>query len=209
MNIFVRLLDLEDIAVWNLNVESNADIEFALGDGATGGFVSIPSTVLVSANQANAAMSIINYQKDTLFYNQGNITMVSSVVSVNVQGIETGKPLLQPVQMGFRVPKAETLSRFTCVFYNFAELAWQTTGCEINMTLSSDGQVVCSCKHLTNFAVLLDFNGNSQGLSTSDRVALEYITSVGCSISIVLMSIVVLVFIFYPVWSHVHSFGNF
>jgi hypothetical protein len=85
------------------------------------------------------------------------------------------------------------------VYYDFAARQWREDGCFGDTSLLETGVMLCTCHHLTNFAVLLDHQGNTGGLSTDDRLALGYITVIGCSISIILLGILVLVFIFYKV----------
>nr|XP_058959402.1 adhesion G-protein coupled receptor D1-like [Pocillopora verrucosa] len=57
------------------------------------------------------------------------------------------------------------------------------TGCHLVTSKSNSEETVCSCNHLTHFAVLLDYNG-SPGLTEEDETILEIITYVGLSLSI-------------------------
>ncbi|XP_027047236.1 adhesion G protein-coupled receptor E3-like [Pocillopora damicornis] len=57
------------------------------------------------------------------------------------------------------------------------------TGCYLVTSKSNSEETVCSCNHLTHFAVLLDYNG-SPGLTEEDETILEIITYVGLSLSI-------------------------
>ena len=67
--------------------------------------------------------------------------------------------------------------------------------------MSTNTTVQCDCHHLTNFAILLDHTNAVEALSAADKAALEYITLIGCSISIVLMTVTILVFAIYAVWA--------
>ncbi|PFX17530.1 Latrophilin-like protein LAT-2 [Stylophora pistillata] len=56
-------------------------------------------------------------------------------------------------------------------------------GCRVVQTESNSEETVCSCNHLTHFAVLVDFSSGTE-LSTKDITILEIITYVGLSLSI-------------------------
>ncbi|XP_072237094.1 adhesion G-protein coupled receptor G2-like [Leuresthes tenuis] len=80
-----------------------------------------------------------------------------------------------------------------CVFLNFStktSLSFSSKGC---LTLWERGQrhVTCSCDHLTIFGVLLV----SASLSPKDQEILEYISLIGCSLSLCGLVITVLLFI--------------
>nr|XP_058945458.1 adhesion G protein-coupled receptor E3-like [Pocillopora verrucosa] len=57
------------------------------------------------------------------------------------------------------------------------------TGCHVVTSKSNSEETVCSCNHLTNFAVLLDYNG-IPGLTLEDETIYEIITNVGLCLSI-------------------------
>ena len=46
----------------------------------------------------------------------------------------------------------------TCVFWDVAKNSWSSDGCRLVST--SDTATECQCQHLTNFAIIMDFNGN-------------------------------------------------
>ena len=43
----------------------------------------------------------------------------------------------------------------TCVFWNTKENRWDTDGCKLLDEKSNDELIVCSCSHLTNFALIM------------------------------------------------------
>ena len=43
----------------------------------------------------------------------------------------------------------------TCVFWNTKENKWDTEGCKLLEEKSNDELTVCSCSHLTNFALIM------------------------------------------------------
>ncbi|XP_077570056.1 adhesion G-protein coupled receptor G2 [Stigmatopora nigra] len=80
-----------------------------------------------------------------------------------------------------RIPK--------CVFLNFSTEAFSSDGCH---TIWQRGQshVTCSCDHLTYFGILIV----SADLSATNRVALSYVTVIGCSLSLAALAITLLLF---------------
>lgn len=77
----------------------------------------------------------------------------------------------------------------TCAYWNASLQDWSFDGCEV--IYANDESTRCQCDHLTNFAVLMDINGIFQN---STILALDYITIVGESISIVCLAMALVVF---------------
>nr|XP_042909926.1 latrophilin-like protein 1 isoform X2 [Parasteatoda tepidariorum] len=78
---------------------------------------------------------------------------------------------------------------------------WSTWGCRAEGNNAS--YTLCVCDHLTNFAVLMDFKGV---LDDVDQLAFNWITIIGCSLSIICLSFCVVVFSCYSYHSK-HSWG--
>ncbi|PFX18868.1 Latrophilin-like protein 1 [Stylophora pistillata] len=68
-------------------------------------------------------------------------------------------------------------------------------GCYVIPSESNSEDTVCSCDHLTHFAVLVDYNG-SPGLTEEDETILEIITYVGLSLSILGMLLTIILYSF-------------
>ncbi|XP_068705482.1 adhesion G protein-coupled receptor E3-like isoform X1 [Montipora foliosa] len=73
-----------------------------------------------------------------------------------------------------------------CVFWNFSYKsklsgAWSNKGCSLMENFGR--QILCSCNHLTNFAVLMEVT-ESKEISSGHRKALETITYIGCALSL-------------------------
>ncbi|GBN72848.1 hypothetical protein AVEN_72701-1 [Araneus ventricosus] len=66
---------------------------------------------------------------------------------------------------------------------------WDTEGCRVES--GNDTYTLCVCDHLTNFALLMDYQGL---LDDVDQRPFHYITLVGCILSIISLSICVVVF---------------
>nr|XP_058951284.1 adhesion G-protein coupled receptor D1-like isoform X2 [Pocillopora verrucosa] len=73
----------------------------------------------------------------------------------------------------------------SCVFWNTSKNSWSGQGCLL--TSRNEFYTECSCNHLTHFAVLMQFDRgtSSNFLSKTDETALEILTYVGLSFSLV------------------------
>ncbi|XP_066023134.1 adhesion G protein-coupled receptor L4-like [Pocillopora verrucosa] len=86
----------------------------------------------------------------------------------------------------------------TCGFwrgFNKSSEGFSGRGCYVVASQSNSEETVCSCNHLTHFAVLLDYNGSS-GLTGEDETILEIITYVGLSLSIIGIILTVILYSF-------------
>ncbi|KAI6221598.1 CBN-LAT-2 protein [Aphelenchoides besseyi] len=93
----------------------------------------------------------------------------------------------------------EGVSNASCVFWDIFEGTWSRNGCVLIETNKQTTK--CSCSHLTSFAVLMDFtdslavyNGQFGQPKSAIGIALDVITIVGCTTSIVCLFLCVLVF---------------
>nr|UCK81593.1 adhesion G protein-coupled receptor, Latrophilin [Arenicola marina] len=82
----------------------------------------------------------------------------------------------------------------TCSFWEYSERTmtgrWSTFGCQIVDTNVT--HTVCSCSHITNFAVLMDVSATP--ISEEHQFALEVITYIGCTLSIIALFLCFLTF---------------
>jgi hypothetical protein len=160
--------------------------------------VEIPADVAEIA--ADATFSVIIYE-DAGFFIQNDSTpdtVSTKVISVTIDGVESGQTLDQPVTFFFS-RSSDVDAAFTCVYWDFTSSSWESDGCWLEEEMSNSTHIACSCVHLTNFAVLADSGGGTGGLSSADAQALELITYIGCSISIFCLLIVVIVFMYFSV----------
>jgi hypothetical protein len=149
----------------------------------------------------DVAISLIRYDDDTIFFDAFSDGLVGgSIMSLSVQYLE-GVTFFPPVTIQFEVTAPTTpTTTYTCAYYHFGVKGWVTEGCEIDEDLSSGSIISCKCNHLTNFAVLLDHQGLADSaLSDRDKVALEYITLIGLSISTFLLAVTA----FFYLWHRV------
>lgn len=127
-------------------------------------------------------------------------TLNSAVVSATVSQNRNPTSISSSVKI-FVEHLTPQPNRTACVFWNTKSNKWDTEGCRLE---SSNGTYsLCVCDHLTNFAVLMDYQGL---LDDVDQRAFHYITIIGCTISIICLAICVVVFSFYSYHSK-HSWG--
>ncbi|XP_027056195.1 adhesion G-protein coupled receptor D1-like [Pocillopora damicornis] len=80
----------------------------------------------------------------------------------------------------------------SCVFWNTSKNSWSGQGCLL--TSRNQSHTECSCNHLTHFAVLMQFDRGTSGivLTKTDEKALEILTYVGLSFSLVGISLTII-----------------
>ncbi|XP_051738532.1 adhesion G-protein coupled receptor G2 isoform X7 [Ctenopharyngodon idella] len=85
----------------------------------------------------------------------------------------------------------------SCVFWDFDQNGgsggWNRNGCYVKNS-STENETICSCSHLTSFAVLLDISREGQ----TDRLQatiLTFITYIGCGVSAIFLSVTLLTYL--------------
>ncbi|CAG2163004.1 unnamed protein product [Oppiella nova] len=61
-----------------------------------------------------------------------------------------------------------------CVFWDFEKNEWSSEGCKVITSASNRDTTVCECKHLTNFAALMDTTGREENGSAKNAVTLPF-----------------------------------
>ncbi|XP_067032059.1 uncharacterized protein [Acropora muricata] len=120
-----------------------------------------------------------------------NTTVVSSTVfpPPRKNFIEPVKIVLQNKRVS--VPSGAAL-KTTCVFWRpGGSSLWETRGCELVPSESDANKTTCNCDHLTIFASLMDLIDSNVG--EAHRKALEMISIVGCSISLIAVLVTIAV----------------
>ncbi|KTF78300.1 hypothetical protein cypCar_00049248 [Cyprinus carpio] len=113
-----------------------------------------------------------------------------SVVTAVVSNAET-KQLSEPVTLVFTHEEERAESEgmaYSCVYWNESEGAWSGRGCE--KAESNSTHTVCSCSHLSSFAVLMAL------YPVQDSFDLVLITRVGLVLSLVCLFLCILTFKF-------------
>ncbi|XP_074637127.1 uncharacterized protein LOC141895246 isoform X2 [Acropora palmata] len=120
-----------------------------------------------------------------------NTTVVSSTVFPPPikNFIEPVKIVLQNKRVS--VPSGAAL-KTTCVFWRpGGSSSWETRGCKLVPSESDANKTKCNCDHLTIFASLMDPFDSEVG--EAHRKALEMISIVGCSISLIAVLVTITV----------------
>lgn len=114
----------------------------------------------------------------------------SPVISIRVGSEAKGLVLGAHVEMALPMLQSEAENP-TCVFWDTLINEWSPDGCTVGRRNST--HVVCFCRHLSNFAVLMDLRGV---VSNDVRASLPFriITWAGCSASVVCLCLCVVVF---------------
>lgn len=130
-----------------------------------------------------------------------NGSFVASVVLALSLDVSLGKRLKRNVQMEFKTSQENlTNPDISCVYWNFSLNGWSSEGCQL--VYSTDSSAKCECNHLTNFAILM-----SPATTPIEHVrALEIISMVGCSISI--LGCLVTAIVHLVLWRHVKNGRN-
>ncbi|XP_071186326.1 adhesion G-protein coupled receptor G7-like isoform X1 [Salvelinus alpinus] len=145
-------------------------------------FIKFPP-VLHSKN-TNHSIGFVLYQNDRFF--RSRAFSASSGTSRRVISANLGQVSGLHVEMVFKptaVPNA-SLYDFACVSWNYTLKDWSTFGCS-KANHSEDG-LRCFCNHTTNFAVLMSFRKDFKYAE-----ALDWITILGCSMSIIGLSLTI------------------
>ncbi|XP_071018061.1 adhesion G-protein coupled receptor G7-like [Oncorhynchus clarkii lewisi] len=139
--------------------------------------------VLRSKN-TNYSIGFVLYQNDRFF--RSRAFRASSGTRRRVISANLGQVSGLHVEMLFKptaVPNA-SLHDFACVSWNYTLKDWSTFGCS-KVNHSEDG-LQCFCNHTTNFAVLMSFRRDFKYAE-----ALNWITILGCSMSIIGLSLTI------------------
>nr|XP_040022978.1 adhesion G-protein coupled receptor G1-like isoform X2 [Gasterosteus aculeatus aculeatus] len=113
----------------------------------------------------------------------------SRLVGLSVRG-KNVSGLLDPVTITMHLSANETQTP-RCVFLNFSSKRISSDGC-LTQWAGGPGNLTCCCDHLTYFGVLLV---SSSTVSHQDQEILTYITTIGCSLSLVALVITVVLFV--------------
>ncbi|XP_054752963.2 adhesion G-protein coupled receptor G4-like [Lytechinus pictus] len=125
--------------------------------------------------------------------------VLGPVLSASVAGGMTIVNLNDPVVIEFGAEEGLNYSNIECVFWDFTleqgRGDWSDKGCQF-AGRRNDGNIICYCNHLTNFAVLVDIHGQLD-INQKEKFALDLITRIGCFLSIAGLSFTILTFLLF------------
>ncbi|XP_067877121.1 adhesion G protein-coupled receptor E5-like [Heterodontus francisci] len=117
--------------------------------------------------------------------------LVSDVLTVSISSQETEK-LSSPLIMSFTLSENKHPNQSAlCVYWKSTdnETGWVSDGC--TMERSEGTEIICSCTHLTSFAVLLSLNP----IPAADEKILQLITYIGLGVSLFCLLLSLIVFV--------------
>ncbi|NWV01546.1 AGRG2 protein, partial [Upupa epops] len=188
-------------------VRDSADLQISLGVNTISDFnnlgsVTLPSSLLANlpAEQLDLASRIIFnfFKKTTVFQDASlkNASLISSVISSSVANLTVRNLKANVTVTLLNVSPNQDNATVSCVFWDFSKNGghggWSHEGCVVKE--SRVNETVCSCNHLTSFAVLMNLYGNSPSDPTQDLV-LTFISYIGCGISAIFLSITLVTYI--------------
>ncbi|XP_048886269.1 adhesion G-protein coupled receptor G1-like [Brienomyrus brachyistius] len=162
-------------------------------DTVGGHSVRVPSRVMKRSWTPRKRVAVMVFNSTLFEGADGSEFLGNHVISVKV-GQTPLLNLSEPVILTFRYDQKDLLG--SCKFWEEAEETvnktagrWSTRGCSTNRT---DGEFICSCDHLSFFAVLV----NTGSISDAHARSLSYITYFGCGLSILCTSIAIIMYIY-------------
>ena len=125
--------------------------------------------------------------------------VIASPIIVAQVGNSSISNLAENVRILFRSAR---LNRPLCVYWDKIVSGWSTSGCRYAGTVSQDSHLhICECNHLTPLAILIPYFEPEE-----QEVVLSWISMIGCAISMVSLSLVMLTFLLFSKWRQ--SLGN-
>ncbi|NXR56390.1 AGRG2 protein, partial [Hippolais icterina] len=188
-------------------VQDSADLQISLGVQAIQnlnnlGSITLPSSLLknLPTEELDMASRIIFnfFKKTTVFQDLSlkNASLISSVISSSVANLTISNLKANVTVILQNIKPNQDNSTVRCVFWDFNKNGghggWSYEGCIVKE--SRVNETVCSCNHLTSFAVLMDLYGNTPLNPTQDLV-LTFISYIGCGLSAIFLSVTLVTYI--------------
>ncbi|XP_071411204.1 adhesion G-protein coupled receptor G2 isoform X2 [Pithys albifrons albifrons] len=188
-------------------VQDPADLQVSLGVQAISdlnnlGSITLPPSLLTNlrTEELNLASRIIfNFFKKTNVFQDPslkNASLISNVISSSVANI-TMRNLKANVTVTLQnIKPNQDNSTVRCVFWDFNKNGghggWSNEGCIVKE--SRINETVCSCNHLTSFAVLLNVYGNIS-LNPTQELVLTFVSYIGCGLSAIFLSVTLVTYL--------------
>lgn len=163
--------------------------------GALDSGVVVPASFFNTVQKTSSKFSFAVYGKENIFTNVDTSALQTSttgkpnqvngpVISTTLQKADV-QNLNQPILFRFKhYDKNSQLPQ--CAFIRnkgTTGLEWSTQGCSVRNHVPGS-HTDCECNHLTSFALLMDIYQTGGGLSEANRLALTYISYIGCGVSL-------------------------
>ncbi|NXT55059.1 AGRG2 protein, partial [Pluvianellus socialis] len=183
-------------------VQDSADLQISLGINAINdlnnlGSITLPSSLLTNlpADEFNLASRIIFnfFKKTTVFQDLSlkNASLISNVISSSVSNL-TISNLKANVTVTLQNIKPNQAFITKLFSLTGGHGGWSYEGCIVKE--SRVNETVCSCNHLTSFAVLMNLYGNTP-LNPTQELVLTFISYIGCGLSAIFLSVTLVTYI--------------
>ncbi|KAM9337150.1 adhesion G-protein coupled receptor G2 [Symphorus nematophorus] len=192
----VNIFSTDNVQIRALSRSRHKRSDSALGS------VFLPSSLTASLSpeqqQQASRVQFTLFTKSSLFQDASldNKTLVSSVLGASVANLSISD-LSENIQFTIQnVNPVQGNYSATCAYWDFTLNGggggWSSTGCFlVNNTAE---ETICSCNHLTSFAILLDLGRD--GITDSQHAqVLTFITYIGCGISAIFLAVTVLTYL--------------
>ncbi|KFP11113.1 G-protein coupled receptor 64, partial [Egretta garzetta] len=188
-------------------VQDSADLQISLGINAINdlnnlGSITLPSSLLtnIPLDELDLASRIIFnfFRKTTVFQDVSlkNASLISNVISSSVANLTVSNLKANVTVTLQNIKPNQDNSTVRCVFWDFNKNGghggWSYEGCTVKE--SRVNETVCSCNHLTSFAVLMNLYGNTP-LDPTQELVLTFISYIGCGLSAIFLSITLVTYI--------------
>ena len=125
--------------------------------------ISIPRNVFIELNISHSSSRqklIFVCYKQTKFFRvslfdtkTASRSLNSFVIAGSIKGLQV-ENLTYPVKIAFQSITPGDTNTALCSYWDFVAGNWSQEGCTLERVLSND-RILCSCNHLTNFAMLM------------------------------------------------------
>ncbi|KFV91748.1 G-protein coupled receptor 64, partial [Eurypyga helias] len=188
-------------------VQDSADLQISLGINAIHDLNSLGSIMLPSSLLTNlppeeldlASRIIFNFFKKTTVFQDlslKNASLISNVISSSVANLTVSNLKANVTVTLQNIKPNQDNATVRCVFWDFNKNGghggWSQEGCTVKE--SRVNETVCSCNHLTSFAVLMNLYGNTP-LNPTQELVLTFISYIGCGLSAIFLSITLVTYI--------------
>ncbi|XP_017939781.2 adhesion G-protein coupled receptor G2 isoform X1 [Manacus vitellinus] len=188
-------------------VQDSADLQISLGAQAVNdlnnlGSITLPSSLLTNlpTEELDLASRIIFnfFKKTTVFQDLSlkNASLISNVISSSVANLTIRNSKANVTVTLQNIKPNQDNSTVRCVFWDFNKNGghggWSHEGCIVKE--SRVNETVCSCNHLTSFAVLMNLYGNTP-LNPTQELVLTFISYIGCGLSAIFLSVTLVTYI--------------
>ncbi|XP_074461571.1 adhesion G-protein coupled receptor G2 isoform X1 [Larus michahellis] len=188
-------------------VQDSADLQISLGINSINdlnnlGSITLPSSLLTSLPPEEldlASRIIFNFFKKTTVFQDlslKNASLISNVISSSVSNLTISNLKANVTVTLQNIKPNQDNSTVRCVFWDFNKNGghggWSYEGCIVKE--SRVNETVCSCNHLTSFAVLMNLYGNTP-LNPTQELVLTFISYIGCGLSAIFLSVTLVTYI--------------